>query len=208
MFVSIGFTSKGKTPEAALKADADTSSKVSQAMIAAGVESRDLQTKNYVIIEDQGPDGCGQHYDNTNFVPCTLQGYDIQNSMTVRIRDLDHYGQILEAAIHAGLTDISNITLDVADRKPFEDQAYAAALLAAKAKAELTAKTLGFKLGAIVDIGANFRDAYTQPQPATLADGIAINYGEENADLGMLIQPGEITFTRDASITYQIVQEH
>jgi len=205
-FVSIGFSSKGKTPEAAVELDGKTVGDVTKALKGAGVEPGDLQTANYLIDEVDGPHACGQDHDNEPFVPCKVVGYEIKNSLTVRIRDLAHYPQVLEAAIKAGLSDIRNITLAVSDPRPYEDQAYAAALLAAKAKAELTAKTLGFKLGTIMDVGANFQSPVDTPAPATLQNGLATGPGEY-ADLGIIIEPGELTFSRDASITYQIIQE-
>ena len=124
VFVDISFTSDGKTPELAIKADADTVGKVTEAFTKAGVESRDLQTANYVIDEVEGPDGCGQYRDNQKFVPCAVVGYEIRNSLTLRIRDLSKYGNVLSAAIDAGLKNISRITLDVSDAKPFQDEAY------------------------------------------------------------------------------------
>lgn len=209
-FVTMNFEAKGKTPQAATELDAKTVGEVVKALTRAGVEQRDIQTDNYVIEGIEGPEGCGQYHGDNPIVPCVPDGYRIRDGLTVRIRDLAKYPQVLEAAIAAGLDDISGITLAVADPRPYEDQAYAAALLAARAKAELTAKTLGFKLGAIIDVGANFRDAYATSKPATLKDGMDHPlYGEDAADLGVVttIQPGELTFSRDASITYQILQE-
>ncbi|RYE07668.1 MAG: DUF541 domain-containing protein [Hyphomicrobiales bacterium] len=209
-FVDIGFNSKGDTPEAAAAADAATVGEVTAALGKAGVEPRDIQTATYVIEQQMGPQGCGQTYADQAFVPCVPEGFEIRNSLTIRIRDLANYGKILGAAIDAGLSDISRITLAVSDPQPLRDEAYTNALLAAKAKAELTAKTLGFELGPIIDVGANYRNSYDENPPATLRDGQDDGYyGEEAADIGVFVglQPGELTFTQDASITYQIIQK-
>lgn len=211
VFVDIGFSSEGKTPELAIAADEATVRKVIAALSKAGVEARDLQTANYVIDEIMGPKGCDDRYSNQPIVECKLEGYQIKNSMTVRVRDLPRYGKILGAAIEAGLKDISHITLAVADPKPYEEQAYAAALLDARARAELTAKTLGFKLGAILDVGANFQSPDSHSGPATLAGGLDYDPyagGEADSNVVSQMQPGELTFSRDASITYEIIQEH
>jgi len=205
-FVSMNFESKGKTPQSAVARDGETVGKVTKALTDAGVEPRDLQTDTYTINAYDGPDGCGEYHEGQQTVPCVVEGYRIRNSLTVRIRDLSRYPQILEAAIGAGLSDIGGITLGVSDPQPFRDQAYAAALLAAKAKAELTAKTLAFELGPILDIGANIQMPGDDQRPATLQDGLEQD-GDGEADLGIAIQPGELTFSRDTTITYQIVQK-
>lgn len=214
VFVSIGFKSEGKTPDLAIAADAGLVNKVTAVFVKAGIAARDIQTENYTIKSVEGPEGCGYRYGDQPPVPCVIEGFAIENTMTLRIRDLNQYGNILTAAIGAGLSDIRNITLDVFDPEPLRQQAYALALEDARAKAELTARTLGFTLGPIIDVGANFQEPVTfgrpDPRPATLADGIIepayYGDGEGAADLTvMVLQPGEVTFSKDASITYAII---
>jgi len=210
MFFRIGFKSEGKTPEEAVSEDAASSRKVVAVLRKQGLLDSDLETNGYAIEEILGPEGCGRSYTEQPPIPCNLEGYRLSNSITVRVRNLDNYASILTGAIEAGLKDISSISFSVADEQRYYNEAYAKALLAAKAKAELTAKTLGFRLGRLVDVGANIAPAqWDRQRPATLADGIETNYGEgEMADLAALaplISSGEMTFTREASVTYEIV---
>ena len=211
MFFQIGFKSEGKTPEEAVHEDAVQARKVVAVLREQGLQDTDLETNGYAIEEILGPEGCGQSYRTDQpLVPCELEGYRLNNSITVRIRNLDNYAAILTGAIEAGLKDIGRISFAVADEQRYYDEAFAKALLAAKAKAELTAKTLGFRLGRLVDVGANIAPAQWDHQsPATLADGLEGSYGEgEAADLMLaapLISTGEMTFTREASVTFEIV---
>lgn len=210
MFFRIGFKSEGKTPEEAVSGDAASSRRVVAVLLKQGLLDADLETNGYTIEEILGPEGCGRSYTEQPPIPCNLEGYRLSNSITVRVRNLDNYAAILTGAIDAGLKDISGISFAVADEQRYYDEAYAKALLAAKAKAELTAKTLGFRLGRLVDVGANIAPAqWDRQRPATLADGLEPNYGEgEMADLAVLaplISSGEMTFTREASVTYEIV---
>ena len=210
MFFHIGFKSEGKTPQQAVQEDAANTHKVIAVLREQGLLDTDLETNGYAIEEILGPEGCGRTYTEQPPIPCNLEGYRLNNSITVRIRKLDNYAAILTGAIEAGLKDISRISFAVADEQRHYDEAYAKALLAARAKAELTAKTLGFRLGRLVDVGANIAPAQWDHQsPVTLADGLETSYGEgEMADLAVLaplISSGEMTFTREASVTYEIV---
>jgi uncharacterized protein YggE len=209
MFFQIGFKSEGKTPGEAVNKDAASAAKVAAVLRQQGLLESDLETNGYTIEEIMGPDGCGEYRNGEPRIACSLEGYRLSNSITVRIRNLDNYAPILTGAIEAGLKDISRITFAVSDEQRYYDEAFAKALLAAKDKAELTARTLGFRLGRLVDVGANIAPPQWGHQtPATLADGLgdANDYGE--ADLAVLmplISSGEMTFTREASVTYEIV---
>jgi len=205
VFLKIGFNSNGDTPEAALRADAENARRVTDVLLKQGLQANDLETEGYSIEQVMGPAGCGRVYGDEPPVECVLEGYVLNNSIAIRIRNIADYGTILTGAIAAGLKDIGNITFAVSDEQKYYDEAFAKALLAAKAKAELTARTLGFRLGPIVNVGANIApERYSQERPATLNDGIAYNYGNEQADMVMLepvANAGEMTFRREASIT-------
>lgn len=209
MFFQIGFKSEGKTPQEAVHEDAVNATKVVTVLREQGLLDTDLETNGYAIEEILGPEGCGRSYTEQPLVPCKLEGYRLTNSITVRIRNLENYAAILTGAIKAGLKDISRISFAVSDEQRYYNEAYAKALLAARAKAELTAKTLGFRLGRLVDVGANIAPSQWDHQsPATLANGLS-DFREDGAADLMLAEPvissGEMTFTREASVTYEIV---
>lgn len=210
MFFRIGFKSEGKTPEEAVSLDAASSREVVAVLREQGLLDTDLETNGYAIEEILGPEGCGRSYTEQPPVACSLEGYRLSNSITVRVRDLGNYAAILTGVINAGLKDIGSISFAVADEQRYYDEAYAKALLAAKAKAELTAKTLGFRLGRLLDVGANIaRPQWEQQKPATLADGLSdsSDYGEADLMVAQapVIATGEMTFTREASVTYEIL---
>ena len=83
-----------------------------------------------------------------------LVGYVVSNFTSIKVRDLDAVGPVIDDVAEAGgdLTRINGISLTVEDPKPFMDGLRSEAFEEARAKAEQLAGLAGVTLGRALSI--------------------------------------------------------
>ena len=127
------------TADAAARAQA-----VIDAVKANGVLEVDIQTANYSIYPEYDYSGTTQR----------LTGYRVTNNLTIKIRDLDGAGAVIDAATAAGGNDtvVNGLSFSIEDNQDLLDAARTAAWNDAEAKAEQLARLAGVRRGAAVSI--------------------------------------------------------
>lgn len=200
-FTRVSFTALEASPQAAMAAGASAIEPLIIALMGLGIEERDIQGNNLRLQPKYGPDGCGSAYAQEP-VDCKLLGFEMSNSLAVRIRDLDMLGEVLSIFAASDGGQIGDLTLSSSKPDELEAHAYADALTKAKRRAELTAATLGVSLGDIVGVRETSA-GYGDNRPATLADGIVYE-SEGQADLAIMLPRGELTFNRHVEVTWAI----
>ena len=75
-----------------------------------------------------------------------IVGYEITQTLEVKIKEMDAIGDILDQAVDHGINQISSLRFSVEDDEEFKMQAKALAIQDAKEKAEKLAKELGVRL--------------------------------------------------------------
>ena len=88
-----------------------------------------------------------------------IRGYQLQNTVTVTVRNLDQLGDVLDDGVAAGATTVNGISFDVADRAAAEAQAREAAVADAKAKADTLASGLGVRIPGVASVSEQVVDA-------------------------------------------------
>ncbi len=116
----------------------------------AGIPARDIQTSGYRVypLYDTGPERN----------PTVIRGYDVRNTVTVTVRDLDRLPPVLDAATAAGANQIHGPAFFIQHPEEGEDEARRRAMASARRRAEILAATEGATLGrvrSIVDGEAN-----------------------------------------------------
>ena len=81
-----------------------------------------------------------------------LIGYRATRQMTARVRDLDLLGPVQDALTSAGANEVHGARMEASDPSAAEHQALAAAMSAARAKAEVLAAAAGTALGSVVRV--------------------------------------------------------
>lgn len=110
------------------------------------IDESDIKTSNYQI---------NPRYSWQNDVR-TIVGYDVSQSVIVKVRDFDVIGDIVAKAGELGANDISGPSFTIDDLDAYKEEAREEAIDKVKAKAETLADQLGIKLGPIV----NFSESY------------------------------------------------
>ena len=210
--VSMGVESVEETAAAARANAARAMQSVMNALTRAGIADADIQTRHFNInpryqsveierCDDNGEGSEGEQAGTTEKTCYTLwesrlTGYSVSNQATVKIRNQDDVGTIIDQVTEAAgnLVRINGISFNIEDPQPLRDEARADAVSDMKRKATMLAELSGVKLGRLVYL--NEGGAYNPPQPL---------YGRVEAAFAMAdsfetsISPGEL----DISVTVQ-----
>jgi uncharacterized protein len=122
-----------------------------------------------------------------------VSAYQATQSIKVNVKDTTQTGNIIQGALAAGASQVSSITLVVADEESYKQQARDAAIVLAKARATEIAKGLGVKLGDAVGYTESYVSAYDNSSAATTGTGTALQ-----------ISTGESKIQATVNISYQI----
>jgi uncharacterized protein len=175
---SFGVDARGETASKALAAAAAAAKKVTDAVKDAGVDGKDIQTQNISLSTLTSSDG--RH----------IEGYAANASITVRARDLDRAGGLVDAAVAAGANSVYGPSLDRSDAEELADEALADAVDDARQKAEALAKAVDGSLGQVISISET--GASEPPMPyaareATLAADVAIEPGTQEIQASVTV---------------------
>ncbi len=103
--ISTGVLSEAETAKDALAANTITMNKVMEALRAAGLEPRDIQTSDFSVQPKY------QYYqDNT---PPKMIGYTVANQVFIRVRDLKKLGTVLDRVVEMGSNQVSGIQFEL-----------------------------------------------------------------------------------------------
>ncbi|MEO9329814.1 SIMPL domain-containing protein [Gordonia aurantiaca] len=163
---------------------------VTDAVVAAGVERKDIATRQVSVspqYSSPAPGGTGQ-----------ISGYVATNSVRITIRDISDASQVLAAAATAGgdSTRISNVSFAIDDNSELLEQAREAAFDDARGRAGQYASLAGDSLGKVLTIKETTSG---QEQPA--APGA---YERDVAAAPVPVEPGEQQLTFTVTVTFAL----
>ena len=127
-----------------------------------------------------------------------ITGYTASESVTVKIRNTDDVGKIMQDLGTAGVSQLNGPDFAIDDEDGLKMAARKKAIDQAKAKAEALAKDLGVHLGHIT----NFSESGNYGGPIYYAKGMAAD--STVATVPALIPKGENIISSDVTITYEI----
>jgi uncharacterized protein len=168
--IRIGVTSQDKTAREASDANAKQMTAVLAAIKDTGIAERDIQTSRLSLQPQYDPNKSGN---------ARLTGFQANNQVTVRIRDIDKLATVLDRAIAAGANEMSGIDFVVSEQSKMLDQARDDAIADARRKAVLYAKAAGAKLGNVVSISEEGPAPQPRPMQAMRAGAVPIAPGEQ-----------------------------
>lgn len=179
-----------QTARAALDANSAAMGQVLEAMKADGIAERDLQTSGFSI---------NPQYEYPKNEQPRLIGYQVSNSLTVRVRDLSQLGAIIDKSVTLGVNQGGQIRFANDDPSEAITKARTAAVQNARAKATTLTEAAGVALGRIVEINEQVR----RPQPIPM---VAQRASFEAADASVPIAAGENEYQVNVNVTFEIDQ--
>ncbi len=141
--VQLGVVIERDTAKAARAVAAESMTRVVAALKALGIDDKDIATANVSL---------NAVYNYPNNQAPKIRGYQLQNMVTVTVRNLDTVSDVIDKGVGAGATSVDGISFDVADRPAAEAKAREAAVTDAKAKADTLAKGLGVSISGVASV--------------------------------------------------------
>lgn len=193
--ITSGVTTQGATAREALDANTAAMAELIEELKAAGIQARDIQTSgfsvnpNYVYTDERDANGYT--------LPPKINGYQVANTVTVTVRDLEALGSILDRSVTVGANTVNGVTFAVADPSELYNEARKAAFTDARAKADLYADVADIGLGNIESISET--QGFNPPQPYPM-----YSRAEMAADAAVPVEAGELTFAINVSVQWEL----
>ncbi len=134
-----------------------------------GIAATDIQASGYNVNPQYSDDTavpCPAIYPS-NCPPSTggkLIGYEVTESVNVKVRDISKAGSILSGIGSIGVTNISGLSFTIDNDETLKEQAREAAITDAKAQAQKLASDLGVRLGKVTSYSENGNGQIYTPQ--------------------------------------------
>ncbi len=200
--ITVSVTNEAKTVSEAIRENTKKMNAVIDFIKNKGVEEKDLKTVGFNIYP---------RYEWRNKVICTippcpsgkrvLVGYEVNQSLQVKIRDMEKVGSIIEGAIKAGANDIDDLRFVIDKREELKKQARDKAIEDAKNKAKELASKLGVRLIRIKSFSQS-RSLSTPNYWSSKAMSMEETGGE--GEVVPQIKSGENKITANVTIVYEI----
>ncbi len=174
----------------AQKQHTEAINRVTEILRQSGIEDKDIKTSAYNIFP---------LYDYIETKGRVFKGYEVSQTLDVKIRNLDNVGKVLAGATEAGANQIGGISFVIDDQDAVKREARKQAIDKAKEKASQIESDLGIKLGKLI----NFSESGGDFPIYKFAEGLGMG-----GDIGAVPAPdlpaGENQVLVTVNLTYEI----
>ena len=190
VMLNVGVESLEDTVSEANAAASKAMADVMAALKARDIEDKDIQTSRFNIYPQ---------YDYRSDKP-TLTGYNVRNTVSVKIRDLENVGALIDEVVTAGGDSIriDGISFTVEDPDAHMAELRELAVADAQGKAEHMAELAGVLLGGLTYLAEGGAPSYPEPYP-TAARAFALE-----ASVAPSISPGEVELSLTVQAAFAI----
>jgi len=156
----------------------------------AGMHEDDIKTSSYYL---------SPRYDYPERQAPQISGYRLEQTLELKIRDLDLVDDVIDAATNLGANNVYGLNFTLDDDTEVMNEAREKAFDAAKEKAERMTKAAGVSLGDVYTFSEG-----SGPQPIPMYAETAVAYGRGGGESMPDIQSGTQEYTVTVNITYEI----
>jgi uncharacterized protein YggE len=203
---SFSVTEEAKTVADAQDKEAKKMNQIIPALKAMGIEEKDIKTEGYNTYPkyDYSTTICPMSSSEISY-PCrtgkqTLTGYEVSQTVTVKIRNTEKSGEALTKVGSLGATNISGIQFVVDDMEKIQREARDKAIEDAKLQAKELSEKLGVKLVKVV----NFYEGGNSPMYYAMDSKMGMGMGAESASVAPALPVGENQYVSNVTITYEV----
>lgn len=186
--ISTGVVTQATDANTAMRQNAEQMTKVVAAIKASGVAEKDIQTSGisvnpqYRYIENQPP---------------TITGYQANNTVNLKVRDISKLGKVLDTLVAQGANQVNGPSFEVDQPDEAYDEARRAALDKAKARAQMYAKSLDMRVRRIVSISEG--GGFQPPVPVMMTRMVKAQAADETS-----VSPGETTLSANLDVVFEL----
>ena len=186
--INAGVTSEAPTAREALDANNEAMRRLLEFVTDRGIAAKDVQTSNFSLSPVY-------EHDQPQRSEPKVRAYRVQNSVEVRVRNLDALGELLDGLVSSGSNQIHGVGFDVANPQRLLDKARRDAIRNAKARAKVFAEAAGVEVGSVIQISEQ-----TAEPPRPMQMGMEMR--AMAADVP--IATGEQEFNVRVNVTYKL----
>ena len=190
--VTLSVLREAGTAREALNANSAAVKEVLDALKAAGIAERDIQTSRLDIQPRYSQPSRDKPQEPK------IVGYAVSNEVTVRIRKLAEAGAIIDKVVGLGVNQGGGISFVKEDLKATMTEARKRAVADALDKARTLAEAAGVKLGPILSIEENA----APPRPIAYAAPMR----KAAADMAVPLASGENSYQTQVSVVFEIAR--
>lgn len=189
--VALGVRRQAATAAGAMQAANSAAAEILATVEAAGIAPRDVQTIRV------GLNPVWQH--RANQEP-KITGYEAMNDLSIRIRDLDGMGALIDALVRDGANAVQQIAFSIDDTTALRAEARRAAVTDARTRAETLAGAAGVELGTLRHLAEAGVGMPRPPVPMMRMD-MAM---EESLQGAVPIAAGELEIVVQVSASWEV----
>lgn len=190
--VGAGVTTRAQTAQQAVRQNAAEMQKVVDRLKALGVADKDIQTANFNLnAQFNYPNGGGSP---------VFAGYQASNEVTVRLHQIDKTGEVLDALVAAGATNINGPAFMLADPTVAQQSARTEAYQRGQAMAQGYARMAGYTGVRLLEVSENVQLGGPPPP----APPMPVAFRAEAAKTP--IEPGEVGATVSLTLKYEMTR--
>ncbi|MGN0958349.1 MAG: SIMPL domain-containing protein [Selenomonas bovis] len=183
--VAIGITTHAADAAKAQNDNAWTAAQIQKAIAALGIDAKDIQTQNYSFRPT---------YRTEENRRGEINGYTVDNTVLVCVRDIKLTGKVVDAALSHGANEISSLSFTASDARALRKVALKNAIADARDKADIIAQGLGKRIVGIQTVSENTGYPETRRYIGNMM--LAAK------DAATPIQPGSLTLTANVHIDF------
>ena len=171
--ITTGVVTQAPTAAQALTANSQAMERLLQSLGNLGIGSRDIQTTNISVSPQRRAPKEGE--------PPEITGYEVNNQVRVRVRDLSRLGQVLDQQVSQGANLVYGIHFGLQEPAPLLDEARKRAMVDARRKADLYAAAANLKVGRVLSVQeAGVTPPRPEPAPRmTMSAVVPVAPGEQ-----------------------------
>lgn len=189
--LTIGVVTNDKNADIAISSNAEKMLEVKTAIQKVGIKDSEQQTGDFTTLPLYMPRPKDPPVDWTP----TIIGYEVRNTLAIKIDNLTIIGKLINAAANAGANLIEDMVFSLRSIEEYQAEAIKTAVKQARVYAEAAAAGAGVALGNITQININpILHAYR----ASKANAYAARSVETP------ITAGNIEISANVSVTYEI----
>lgn len=189
-----GVATTGRTAGEALSANSAAMNRAIRALRAAGISDKDIQTSNLSLnpvyasrqrttdpLEEQVP---------------PIIGYRASNNVSVKQRDLDRFGKVIDTLVTAGANTVNGPSFQMDEPDAALDEARREAMTKARQRAQLYADAVGLSIRRIISISE--AGSYSPGGPVLYARTMAMD-AEATP-----VAAGEVEMQANVTVTFEL----
>lgn len=189
--ISAGVSTQAETATAALRQNSAEMRRVIDRIKALGIDENDIQTTGINLSPRYDYDRQSQRQ--------IFRGYQVSNRVSVKLRVIAETGEVLDALVAAGATDIGGPSFSVEDDAAEREKARTRAMERAKQRAMTYATMAGYDDVALLEISEALMGNGPVPMMRSVAeDSIQVSAAP--------VQPGMISTGVSITVKYEMVR--